>query len=96
MKGFPLQPVGKGLGVCSKGVLKQPSIITSYGIQRNIQLDSNQISFRTVKPTQKSSSKGGRALVICLAVLSIVGSPELSDFSHLSHKKNPLTLQNTG
>ena len=25
MKGFPLQPVGKGLGVCSKGVLKQPS-----------------------------------------------------------------------
>ena len=24
MKGFPLQPVGKGLGVCSKGVLKQP------------------------------------------------------------------------
>ena len=22
MKGFPLQPVGKGLGVCSKGVLK--------------------------------------------------------------------------
>ena len=24
MKGFPLQPVGKDLGVCSKGVLKQP------------------------------------------------------------------------
>ena len=24
MKGFPLQPVGKGLGVFSKGVLKQP------------------------------------------------------------------------
>ena len=24
MKGFPLQPIGKGLGVCSKGVLKQP------------------------------------------------------------------------
>ena len=24
MTGFPLQPVGKGLGVCSKGVLKQP------------------------------------------------------------------------
>ena len=24
MKGFPLHPVGKGLGVCSKGVLKQP------------------------------------------------------------------------
>ena len=24
MKGCPLQPVGKGLGVCSKGVLKQP------------------------------------------------------------------------
>ena len=24
MKGFPLQPVGKGLGGCSKGVLKQP------------------------------------------------------------------------
>ena len=24
VKGFPLQPVGKGLGVCSKGVLKQP------------------------------------------------------------------------
>ena len=24
MKGFPLQPVRKGLGVCSKGVLKQP------------------------------------------------------------------------
>ena len=21
---FPLQPIGKGLGVCSKGVLKQP------------------------------------------------------------------------
>ena len=27
MKGFPLQPVGKGLGVCSKGVLKQPKSI---------------------------------------------------------------------
>jgi len=24
MKGIPLWPVGKGLGVCSKGVLKQP------------------------------------------------------------------------
>ena len=24
MKGFTLQPVGKGVGVCSKGVLKQP------------------------------------------------------------------------
>ena len=24
MKGFPLQPVGNGLGVCYKGVLKQP------------------------------------------------------------------------
>ena len=24
MKGFPLQPIGKGLRVCSKGVLKQP------------------------------------------------------------------------
>ena len=24
MKGFPLQPIGKGVGVCSKGVLKQP------------------------------------------------------------------------
>ena len=24
MKGFHLQPVGRGLGVCSKGVLKQP------------------------------------------------------------------------
>ena len=24
MKGIPLQPVGKGLGVCSKGVLQQP------------------------------------------------------------------------
>ena len=30
MKGIPLQPVSKGLGVCSKGVLKQPlKIITS-------------------------------------------------------------------
>ena len=28
MKGFPLQPIGKGLGVCSKGVLKQPSILS--------------------------------------------------------------------
>ena len=27
MKGFPLQPVGKSLGVCSKGVLKQPWIL---------------------------------------------------------------------
>ena len=27
MKGFPFWPVGKGLGVCSKGVLKQPSNI---------------------------------------------------------------------
>ena len=24
MKGIPLYPVGKGLGVCSKGVVKQP------------------------------------------------------------------------
>jgi len=24
MKGFPLQAIGKSLGVCSKGVLKQP------------------------------------------------------------------------
>ena len=24
MKGIPLWPVGKGLGVCSKGVVKQP------------------------------------------------------------------------
>ena len=24
MKKIPLQPIGKGLGVCSKGVLKQP------------------------------------------------------------------------
>ena len=31
MKGIPIQPVGKGLGVCSKGVLKQPWII-SYEI----------------------------------------------------------------
>ena len=31
MKGIPLWPVGKGLGVCSKGVLKQPqSYVTLY------------------------------------------------------------------
>ena len=33
MKGFPLQPIGKGLGVCSKGVLKQPEILTSWDMQ---------------------------------------------------------------
>ena len=27
MKGIPLWPVGKGLGVCSKGVLKQPQTV---------------------------------------------------------------------
>ena len=35
MKGIPLYPVGKGLGVCSKSVLKQPQTLvgescTSY------------------------------------------------------------------
>ena len=38
MKGFPLQPAGKGLGVCSKGVLKQPSSLTPacYNLTKEI------------------------------------------------------------
>ena len=32
MKEIPLEPFGKGLGVCSKGVLKQPLIMGCYGL----------------------------------------------------------------
>ena len=31
MKRIPLWPVGKGLGVCSRGVLKQPQTLTKWG-----------------------------------------------------------------